>query len=291
MNIVERCILFYIFNQSTHKILISFNSAFSLTTLYLIIKKDLAVLDKKPLSPQQEGWIMKKQLLMKKTLPLLRTISLHVGFIILVSSVTVHAELIFSDDFHNNQGWTLGNEWAIGPASPSSGQTGGNGDPATDHTPDSVNGLMGAVLGGNVSTVLHDFYWTTSPAIDCTGYMNVNMEYYRWLNSDYAPYMVNKIDVFDGTIWQNVWLTGASPAVQDSAWTLQQFDVSSYADGNADFKLRFGYAIESGGVWTVSGWNIDDISVSGDVVPIPAAVWLLGSGIIALVGLKRKLKK
>ena len=184
----------------------------------------------------------------------------------------------------------MGSEWQIGPTSTSSGENYGNPDPATDHTPGDNNHVMGAVIGGNVSTVTHDFWWTTSPVIDCTGYMNINMEYYRWLNSDHDPYMVNKIDVFDGSTWNNVWQTGGSPGVQDNAWTLQQFDVSSYADGNEDFQLRFGYSVLSSAL-IVSGWNVDDISVSGDVVPIPGAVWLLGTGLVALVGLKRRLKK
>ena len=39
------------------------------------------------------------------------------------------------------------------------------------------------------------------------------------------------------------------------------------------------------------GIIIDDVSLTSSQVPIPAAIWLLGSGLIGLVGLRRKFKK
>ena len=42
---------------------------------------------------------------------------------------------------------------------------------------------------------------------------------------------------------------------------------------------------------TYSGWNVDNIVLEANPVPIPGAVWLLGSGLIAMVGIRRKFKK
>ncbi len=38
-------------------------------------------------------------------------------------------------------------------------------------------------------------------------------------------------------------------------------------------------------------WGLDNVIVEIDPVPIPGAVWLLGSGLIGLVGLRRKFRK
>jgi hypothetical protein len=49
-----------------------------------------------------------------------------------------------------------------------------------------------------------------------------------------------------------------------------------------------------------SGWNanfdvrtihLDSVSVAPQVVPVPAAVWLFGSGLLGLVGIARRKKK
>jgi hypothetical protein len=46
-----------------------------------------------------------------------------------------------------------------------------------------------------------------------------------------------------------------------------------------------------GGSWTSWTAQVSAFRISGTAVPIPGAVWLLGSGLIGLVGLRRKLKK
>ena len=38
-------------------------------------------------------------------------------------------------------------------------------------------------------------------------------------------------------------------------------------------------------------YNMSELTAQADRVPIPGAVWLLGSGLIGLVGLRRKIKK
>ena len=53
------------------------------------------------------------------------------------------------------------------------------------------------------------------------------------------------------------------------------------------------------GWYTLSGYVIDspnslfliDLDVSPTVVPIPGAIWLLGSGLIGIIGIRRKFKK
>lgn len=173
--------------------------------------------------------------------------------------------LLFSEDFSDNlAGWTLGNEWAIGSAvaSASPGSC-GNGDPGSDHTPTGDNGVAGVVIGGNAGTSLHDFYYLTSPPFD--GFGAEQLELWRWLNSDYTPYMQNRIQVWDGLAWQTVWETGGAPGIGDAAWTQVTYDISAYRNGA--MQIRIGFNINSGGVYTCSQWNVDDIAVTGNICP------------------------
>lgn len=57
-----------------------------------------------------------------------------------------------------------------------------------------------------------------------------------------------------------MWQTGGSPGIQDAAWTQQTFDISAYA--NAALQVRIGYTVGSSGVFTCSGWNVDDIMMT-----------------------------
>lgn len=176
----------------------------------------------------------------------------------------------FSETFSSNaQGWTYAqpvgevNEWGIGPATPSSGGFPyGSEDPALDHTPSADNGVAGVDIGGYADQYIHDFHYIVSPVINTNVMGSVYVEFYRFLNSDYTPYMQNTVDVFDGTNWQNVFAS-TSPAVLDSDWTHVFYDLTAFK--NANMKIRFGFNIGSSGVFTVSSWNIDDLVVANSV--------------------------
>lgn len=169
---------------------------------------------------------------------------------------------LLSEDFSDNAlGWTLGPEWQIGSATASSGGAYG-ADPAADHTDTGDNGVAGVVIGGNASTSLHGFYYLTSPAFDASGEPgSLTLSFHRWLNSDYAPYMKNTVEVWSGSGWVTLWSSGGPPSINDNAWTLIQHDLTSYK--NANMQIRFGFNITSNGVFSIGSWNLDDVLVSG----------------------------
>ncbi|MCB9315720.1 MAG: HYR domain-containing protein, partial [Lewinellaceae bacterium] len=182
----------------------------------------------------------------------------------------------FTEDFSDNSaGWTLGTEWEIGPTA--------NGcvfqvtdDPALDNTPTADNGVAAVVLGGCASTSPHGFYYLTSPVFDVSGVTGIlNLEYYRFLNSDYTPFMKNVVEVYDGTNWVSIWETGSAPGVMDPSWTYQIFDISAHK--NANLQVRFGFNIGSAGVYTIGGWNLDDFSLT-EVDPAPDPIYLDANG-------------
>ncbi len=172
------------------------------------------------------------------------------------SSVNIY----FFDDFtSNSKGWTLDTEWAIGGAKAATCPVLGP-DPGSDHTvANQNNGVGGVVIGGCESPTIHGYYYMTSPAFDTSKANTLTLSYWRWLNSDYLPFMHNKTEVWDGSKWNIVFQTGSN-ATQDAAWVFQTFDVTAYK--NTKMQVRFGYSIGSSGVYTVSQWNVDDVLVS-----------------------------
>lgn len=177
--------------------------------------------------------------------------------------------LFFEDFADNTAGWTLGTQWEIGPAVASTACSTSGGmsqDPGTDHTDPGVdNGIAGVVIGGCTGTTVHSFYCITSPVIDTSGLTSLWLSYWRWLNSDYDPFMHNTIDVYNGSSWTNIFATGSSPCTVDFAWTYFEYDISVHISTST--QVRWCYDIDSTGNYDASSWNIDDVSIG----PTPCA--------------------
>ena len=192
----------------------------------------------------------------------------------------VGEKVLFEEDFSDNSaGWALGTEWEIKPASASNGAPMGANDPASDHSPSSDNGVAGTVIGGFPSKTVHGFYYLESPAIDTTKATPgsyVELRFWRWLNSDYNPYMRSRIEVWDGTQWVVLWSTQSQSPPQflidapprGMGWYPMSFDVSAYK--NAQFKLRFGFDVGNAQVFSVGGWTVDDLSIVASPVKTDA---------------------
>ena len=126
-------------------------------------------------------------------------------------------------------------------------------------------------IGGNEvvatsPTPTHGSYYLTSPAVDTTPLAgSVYLTYWRWLNSDVAPYMVNTVEAStDGTTWAVIWQSGQNP-ITDAAWTFQSLDVTAYKSATSQY--RFGFDIGDTGVFLVGSWNIDDVKLQNAPCP------------------------
>ncbi len=167
----------------------------------------------------------------------------------------------FSEDFSDNfKGWTLDPQWEIGLATSSSGHEAGNPDPSTDHSASLDEGVAGVVIGGNYSTAITPKSYLVSPVIDLSSAPGtVKLVFWRWLNTGAGPAGVikNQIAVKKGN-WTN--LVTWDTLITDSGWTRFELDVTPYK--SALFQLRFSFDVGEAGAPAMSGWNIDDVTLS-----------------------------
>lgn len=170
----------------------------------------------------------------------------------------------------NAAGWDLGPEWQIGPAMASMG---GNVccDPAMDFDGDGQ--VAGVVIGGNALVAepmpQHPFQYLTSPSfntVDVPG--SLFLTYYRWLTSDYPPFMHNNVEVSmdDGASWFVVWSWDVPVPIADTAWTFQAHDITTYK--SPTMRVRFGFDIAQSGVYQVGSWNLDHIKLQNTQCPM-----------------------
>ncbi len=173
------------------------------------------------------------------------------------------------DDFSFDQGWeglSGPGEWTIDTAMGGIGNDGvGGPDPAEDHSPSTDNKVLGndlaGGLGGDYSSGLSTAYWVTSPIIDCSHFNGVMLNFYRWLgvqsnNIDHA-----RLQAYDGSDWIIIFENGVE-TLDETAWSLQEYDMSAIADSNSDFRLRFGLG-PTNDYSNYCGWNIDDLILKG----------------------------
>ena len=177
---------------------------------------------------------------------------------------------IFEDNFETDQGWILSGEFERGVPSGSGGTSYGNPDPTSAFEGSYVLGVDLTGLGnraGDYEPSLGDrAYQAISPAFDCTNYVNVTLEFERWLNIERNQYDDAYIDVYDGSSWHEVW-HNSTTTIEDNSWTHYSYDISDYADGSNNVKVRFCIGTTDSG-WEYSGWNIDDLLIDGDSKPV-----------------------
>lgn len=174
-------------------------------------------------------------------------------------SVAVVPDAIYYADMDTNPNWQPDNGWAWGvPA----GKGSWNGDPASGHTGGHVIGFN---LNGDYDNSMNEAQYVTTGAIDCQGYRNIRLSFWRWLGVE-SPYDQAKIQVSnDGTNWVDIWTTGSSH-VSDNAWLFVEYSVpSSVADGQPMVYFRWGIGPTDDSV-AYPGWNIDDVQVTGEQI-------------------------
>ncbi len=175
-------------------------------------------------------------------------------------AVTVVPDAIYSTNGNSDPNWTLDEGWAWGKPT---GKGSWNGDPNLGHTGDNV---IGYALEGDYGNNLAQTRYATLGPVDCTGYENIRLSFWRWLGVE-SPYDDACVQVSnDGVSWTDLWTTGPSH-ISDSTWQFTEYAVpGSLADGQATVYFRWGLGPTDDSV-TYPGWNIDDVQITGDRRP------------------------
>ena len=165
-------------------------------------------------------------------------------------------EPIYQATMDSDPGWTYEGEWEWG-APQGGGGSRGNADPASAATGKFV---VGYNLAGDYAANTSPAAWLTTTAIDCSGYADVELRFERWLNVERPAYDQAYLEVSNnGVTWTQIWTN--SEQITDADWTLVSYDISAIADDAETVYIRWG--IESDGYWQFSGWNIDDVALTG----------------------------
>ena len=187
-------------------------------------------------------------------------------------NVQMLPQVIYSATMDTDPNWTYQSDWEWGAPQGSGGQY-GEPDPTSGYTGGNV---VGYNLSGDYADNIGSTLWTTTPAINCNDTTNIILRFYRWLNVERSIYDHAYIAVSsNGTNWTMVWENPDSH-IQDSAWSLQEIDISTIADNQATVYVRWGIG-PTDSSWRYSGWNIDDVEIIGDLTVIPQRTLTLSS--------------
>ena len=178
---------------------------------------------------------------------------------------------VFEDDFDPSpvSGWTHGgtngDSWEWGnPQGGNGSSVLSNPDPVMDHSSNNTdNNVYGEGLSEDDGSGIGGYNnnseeWLLSPSFDCSNIRNTTVNFWRYCNvEDGYDAAIVEFTTDGGNSWQTVW----SGYPQDDQWVFQSINISAYADGESSVQIR--WRTHSDGSITYSGWNIDDVRITG----------------------------
>ncbi len=185
---------------------------------------------------------------------------------------------IFYDDFETDKGWFLSGEWQMHEPLGKGGDLGGDteGNPGAD-CPVVGSRILGTDISGiephpgNYEPNLDPKeYEAISPEIDCYYYNNISLSFQRWLNIAAMYEVTIDISTDGGVSWENVWHNNNPSLIAEASWQQLIYPID-LANRQANVKIRFTLG-DTGTSNLQSGWNIDQLFVTGSYVERDVAV-------------------
>jgi len=170
--------------------------------------------------------------------------------------------IIYHATLAADPGWTTKGQWQFGR--PAGLGAGGHGfpDPNAGYTGANIYGVN---LAGDYRAVVDGAHYLTAGPFDCSRYREVKLQFARWLNTDQADFVRATVEVSndDGLYWRTVWAyDNTETELTENAWTVVLYSIDS-ASYQRRVYIRWGYEVLDDGAWAMSGWNIDDIVLTG----------------------------
>jgi hypothetical protein len=171
-------------------------------------------------------------------------------------------EVIFETGLDESPDFTAQGQWQFGVPAGLGGAEHGNPDPKSGYT---GNNIYGVNLQGDYSSIPEGPHYLTAGPFDCRLYRDLKLQFARWLNTDEADYVRATIEFsVDGTRWAPVWEHEDTEAgLEDDTWQVVVYSLGAMADSRESLYIRWGYEVKDSEAWPMSGWNIDDIMLSG----------------------------
>lgn len=193
-------------------------------------------------------------------------------------------DVIFTDDFDLDKGWTLTGEFQRSKPQGLGGST-GNPDPGEAYVGENVLGTDLTGLGGTADNPEGDYegdlndraYKAITPLIDCRHYSEVYLQFQRWLNVENPTNDSAQIDISldSGATWQNIWFNDKE--YTDNSWNDFTMDISSLADDTSGVKIRYALGETDSAGNNYSGWNIDNFKLTGKISRYPVTLHVTDS--------------
>ena len=198
-------------------------------------------------------------------------------FIFLAITTTANADFLFQEDFDGNgpgfDAWTIIDY---------------NGS----YTWEEADGSWGNLVPGGTGYAgaadawysypdgMNDVLW--SPSINIAGLTDITLTTgVAVVNTDGSEYAAILLQADDWDVSRE-WTSWVDEDYTDAA---ASWDITDFLEGASSFKLGFWLYADMD---SLGYFGADNIEVTGNPVPVPAAFWLLGSGLLGLLGIRRK---
>lgn len=132
---------------------------------------------------------------------------------------------------------------------------------------------MKRVKAGNYELgIANRAYTAVSPVFNCYYFKDLQLNFKRHLNVYLFDKAFIDISLDGGTVWQQIWSNNNEGGyVTDSRWKDISLNISDYASRERTVRLRFAQG-SSGFLNSHSGWNIDDLFVTGNLLQADCGV-------------------